>query len=194
MKRFQNLFFDILKPKPSRTIKSNPIVDESDREWERAAIDIADNWLKENVPEDLMKFLEKAENENIDKDFYGKYLEIDKNKYTFKKEDDPYEPYTTICNYGDWYYYRFYKEFLAYHFKDIDSIDQLETIFEKYEDDIPGLEIIENLIADDGEPWSVIYSFQLKEYRMYETDAYSDKLKLIKLGKSWTSIMKKFKG
>ena len=191
-KRFQNLFFDILKPKPSRTIKSNPIVDKSDRGWERVAMDIADKWLKENVPEDLMKFLEKAENENIDKDFYGKYLEIDKNKYTFKKEDDTYEPYTTICNYGEWYYYSFYKEFLAYHFKDIDSIDQLETIFEKYEDDIPGLEIIENLIADDGEPWRVIYSFQLKEYRMYETDAYSDKL--IKLGKSWTSIMKKFKG
>lgn len=147
-------------------------------------MNVADEWVRKNTPEDLMKFLE---NENVD--LNDKYFEVNKNKYTFKKNE------SSKYNFGDWFYDELVKGFMLYYSKDIDSTDQLESLFETHKDDIPSIPILDDIIDDNDKAWRIAYSFQLKEYIMFSTDASEkNNNKVVKLGKSWTSIMKKFKG
>lgn len=176
-------FFDTFKPRPKPTNFSTYKPNNEKQDWKRVAMNVADEWVRKNTPEDLMKFLE---NENVD--LNDKYFEVNKNKYTFKKNE------SSKYNFGDWFYDELVKGFMLYYSKDIDSTDQLESLFETHKDDIPSIPILDDIIDDNDKAWRIAYSFQLKEYIMFSTEVSKENNnKIVKLGKSWTNFIKKFK-
>jgi len=153
--------------------------------WKGEAHLVADKWVKEHLPEDLVNFIKS------DKDLNGKCFTANNDKYVFPDHSNGYE----VANSGwidDYIYDTITKGFLLYHSDEIEDPSEFESLFEKHKDSIPDFDIVNGIskIGEGNDTWSIVYRVRDDEYILFN-DKNSSHLKddEIKLGKSWTKFM-----
>jgi hypothetical protein len=155
--------------------------------WKGEAHLVADKWVKEHLPEDLVNFIKS------DKDLNSKCFTANNDKYVFPEHSNGYE----VANSGwidDYIYDTITKGFLLYHSDEIEDPSEFESLFEKHKDSIPDFDIVNGIskIGEINGTWSIAYRVCDDEYILFN-DKNSSHIKdeEIKLGKSWTKFMER---